>query len=77
MHPTIESLPESARLYGLNEIAQFLRVSPKTVYYWVSRHEIPYLKVGRHVRFQVPEVVEFFLTKNRGRQPLANKAKPL
>ena len=64
-------------LYDLCGIAQFLGVSPKTVYYWVSRREIPYIKVGRHLRFQVAEVIEFFRSGSPHPKPLANAPKSL
>ena len=47
-------------LYTLKEASILLNVSPKTIYYWVSRNEIPYIKVGRHLRFQPAELIEFF-----------------
>lgn len=50
----------SQSLHTLTEIAELLRVSPKTVYYWVSRSEIPYLKVGRHLRFNPHQVLSHF-----------------
>ena len=47
-------------LYTIKELADLLRVSPKTIYYWSRRREIPYVKVGRHLRFVPHEVIEFF-----------------
>ena len=57
------SSPESCLLTP-HEIARHLQVSRKTIYYWVSRSEIPYVKVGRHLRFQLAEVIEFFKSGN-------------
>jgi excisionase family DNA binding protein len=46
----MENLPKP-ELFSVNEIADFLKVSRKTIYYWVSRNEIPYMKMGKHLRF--------------------------
>lgn len=43
-----------------NELAQALKVSVSTVYYWKSRNEIPYIKLGRHLRFKLAEVIAAF-----------------
>lgn len=64
-------------LTNLKQTAEILGVSPKTVYYWVSRREIPFLKIGRHLRFQVPEVIAFFKTKSSPPKSLANQCKSL
>jgi len=52
-------------LLNLNEMARVLRVSPKTVYYWVTRNEIPDLRVGRHLRFKGQEVIDFFESQSQ------------
>ena len=41
-------------------VAELLKVSRKTIYYWISRDEIPYFKVGKHRRFDRDEVMEYF-----------------
>lgn len=38
-------------LMSVKEAAAYIRVSPHTVYAKVSKREIPYVKVGRSVRF--------------------------
>ena len=48
------------RLVGLDEMAALLSVSRRTLYYWVSRREVPFTKIGKHVRFSPSEVLEFF-----------------
>lgn len=53
-------------LVSLPEIARVLNVSPKTIYYWVKRNEIPYVRVGRHLRFKPIEVIDFFESQTRG-----------
>ena len=43
-----------------SQIAEVLNVSDKTIYYWVERNEIPFLKVGRHLRFVAADVIRFY-----------------
>lgn len=45
------------------EIADLLRVSPKTIYYWVKRNEIPFIRVGRHLRFNTQMVLDWLTAK--------------
>lgn len=52
-------------LLTVEEVAEFLRLSPNTVRIWCSQGKIPYRKVGeRAVRFWLPEILEW--TKKRG-----------
>ena len=50
----IGSIPSSGdeRPWTVHQAAQFLGVSPQTVYLWVERKQIPHLRVmGRNIRF--------------------------
>ena len=51
------------QLLKIAEIATLLHVPIKTVYWWVNRREIPFLKVGKHLRFDVGKVLGFFSEK--------------
>jgi excisionase family DNA binding protein len=54
-HSTINELPIRVR-----EAANFLGVSPQTVYLWVERKQIPHLRVmGRNIRFLKSELESF------------------
>lgn len=59
----------SKTLLSIEEMAAELQVSTKTIYYWVGRFEIPFLKIGRHLRFQPDVVLQFFEEKTRERFP--------
>ena len=59
----------SHALVDLKEIAQVLKVSDYTIYYWVGRNEIPFVRVGRHLRFIVDDVLKFFLRRTEERKP--------
>lgn len=51
-------------------MAQTLSVSPKTLYYWVGRREVPFLKVGRHLRFDPVAVVDYFAAQSPTSGPI-------
>jgi len=44
------------QLLSPTQLADFLGVSVGTVYGWIYKKEIPYLKIGRLVRFHSGEV---------------------
>lgn len=52
------------QLVNVNEAAQFLAVSPSTLYGWVWQRRIAFVKVGRAVRFDMADL-ERFVTQNR------------
>ena len=58
-----KEIPTTHRLLTIIEIADLLSVSVKTVYWWVNRAEIPFLKIGKHLRFDASKVLEFFEEK--------------
>ncbi|MEE2670298.1 MAG: helix-turn-helix domain-containing protein [Bdellovibrionota bacterium] len=45
------------------ELAILLNVPVNTIYYWISKNEIPYIKMGKHIRFSYDEVMEHFKVK--------------
>lgn len=49
-------IDQTNRLVGIDEIAQQLGVKIKTVYGWVHMRQIPFVKVGRLVRFDLIDV---------------------
>jgi len=52
--------PQLRRLLGVDELAGELGISRHTIYSWVSQRRIPFLKVGRLLRFDV-RVIEAWL----------------
>lgn len=55
-----EKISSATVLMTVSELALFLKVSSKTVYYWVSRNEIPYVKIGRLLRFDAQAIMGHF-----------------
>lgn len=53
-----------AQLVNVSEAAQFLAVSPSTLYGWVWQRRISFIKVGRAVRFDMADL-ERFVAENR------------
>ncbi len=47
------------KFLNVPEAAELLRVSPRTVYGWVSQRLVPHRKAGRRVIFLESELLEF------------------
>jgi excisionase family DNA binding protein len=43
----------------VEEVAELLRVSPRSVYDWVSQGQIPFHKAGRRTIFLLEEILEW------------------
>ena len=44
------------RLLGIKELAEFLGITEGTLYSWVCQKKIPYVKVGRLVKFDMHKI---------------------
>ncbi len=51
------------KLLNVKELAKVLNVSPGTIYYWISRDEIPYIEFGRHKRFSLEVILNHFASE--------------
>ena len=49
----------------IQELSVRLQIPKATIYYWVSRFEIPFLKVGKHLRFEFRRVMEHFRERSK------------
>jgi len=47
------------RFLGINEFAEYLGVQKGTLYVWVCHRKIPFLKVGKLVKFDLKEIEEW------------------
>jgi excisionase family DNA binding protein len=54
------------RLFTVNDAARYLAVSVSTLYGWVYQRRIPFVKVGRALRFEKAEL-DNFVDRNRTR----------
>lgn len=48
----------------VEEVAELLRVSPRSVYDWVSQGVIPYHKAGRRTIFLLDEILDWTSKNN-------------
>jgi excisionase family DNA binding protein len=64
------------RLLTVPEVADYLRVKPRTVYQWVWRRRIPFVKAGATVRFRRAEIDDWLARRNRKETRLAPASKP-
>jgi len=55
----MESQPSLPQFLTVEELAELLRVSPRSVYDWVSQGVIPYRKAGRRTIFLLDEILEW------------------
>lgn len=51
--------PGNVELLNVAEAARFLAVSPSTLYGWVWQRRIPFVKLGRAVRFDKADLQEY------------------
>lgn len=63
----IQTKPQSRRkLLTTEEFADALGLSPKTIWQWTWKRSVPYVRVGRAIRFRPETVTEII---NRGEVP--------
>lgn len=59
----------SLKLLNAQEIADLLGVKKSTIYQWTSQEFIPYVKIGKLVRFNVDTVMKWLSKKEtKGRK---------
>lgn len=51
------------RFLGIKELAEYLGIAEGTAYVWVCHRKIPYVKVGRLVKFDLQKI-EKWLDEN-------------
>jgi excisionase family DNA binding protein len=44
------------RFLGVEELSQYLGLTKGTLYVWVCQRRIPYLKIGKLVKFDIIEI---------------------
>ena len=56
------------RLYKTGEVAELIGISAITLRKWVSEKRIPFYKIGKAVRFSIPEIEEWLKTEYSGKK---------
>ena len=59
------SIDDSVRLLSIAQVSQQLGVSVKTLYGWVCLRQIPYVKMGRLVKFDSSDIEKWIETKKK------------
>ncbi len=44
------------RLIGIEHVSEHLGIKVNTVYSWVNQRKIPYIKVGRLIKFDLQDI---------------------
>jgi len=52
------------KLWTVTDVAEYLRVSEKTVYDWVHKRQIPFRKVRRLLRFKPSQIERWLLERS-------------
>jgi len=47
------------RFIGIKEFAEYLGITVNTAYSWVYRRRVPYVKVGKLVKFDIYKINEW------------------
>jgi len=50
---------DNPRLIDINELSQWLSIPRGTIYNLVYQHRIPFLKIGRSLRFDVAAIEQY------------------
>lgn len=53
------------QLLDVTQLASVLNISPKTLYDWVHKEKIPYVKLGHLIRFDCEDIREWIKSRKR------------
>ena len=51
------------RFLGIQELSQYLGLTKGTLYVWVCQRRIPYLKIGKLLKFDIIEIEKWLKDK--------------
>lgn len=51
--------PNEQRLWTVENLAEYLQVKPSVIKYWLYNTDIPYIKLGRIIRFERKDIEEW------------------
>nr|MBN2278290.1 helix-turn-helix domain-containing protein [candidate division Zixibacteria bacterium] len=54
------------KLLNPHEIADVLGVQPSTIYQWTHQGYIPYIKIGKFIRFKSTDIEKWVEKKSKG-----------
>lgn len=47
------------RLFNIEELAEYIAVPKGTIYNWISQRKLPFIKMGRRVKFDKQDIDNF------------------
>jgi excisionase family DNA binding protein len=53
-------MPDNDKIMTLEEVAEYLRVKPQTIYTWAQEKKIPAAKLGKEWRFKKSMIDKWF-----------------
>jgi excisionase family DNA binding protein len=56
-------MEDNDKIMTLEEVAQYLRLKPQTIYTWAQEKKIPAAKIGREWRFKKSIIDKWFIDK--------------
>ena len=59
---------ENSQLMTVEDVSEYLRVKPSTVYEWASNGNLPGVKVGRLWRFERSEIEKWVRENRQGQR---------
>ena len=59
-------------LLSVSQLAEYINMSPKTIYEWVHKGKIPYYKFVGSLRFDLDEINRWIKSNKSGRNGKAN-----
>ncbi len=54
---------QSQTLWTIEDVADYCRVKPSIVKYWTRNTNIPYIRLGKHIRFEPEKLREWIEEK--------------
>ena len=55
---------DNDRLLSCEELAQYLGISVWTIYQWINQRRVPYIKLGRLVKFRKVEIESWLASRH-------------
>lgn len=56
----MKDMPEKDKIMTLEEVAEYLRLTPQTIYSWAQEKKIPAVKLGKEWRFKKSLIDKWF-----------------
>lgn len=53
------------KLLDVKQLSEILKISINTIYCWVSQKRIPYLKIGKCLRFSETDIMNWISQSNK------------